>query len=116
GNDAEREQVRVFGGTDFLRDFGERGFGLALLISAEELPLREIDSIKKMKAMPALFRNKSRILIGHRVSVRRVEKRSSWRDLGLGQMREAVFLPVTGNAKLQVGIAQLGRAANGAVM
>jgi len=101
---------------NFLGDFGERGFGLALLIPAEELPLREIDSIKKMEAMPALFWNKPRILIGHRASVRCAQGRSSRRDLGLGQMRQAIFFAVTGNAKLQVRIAQLGRAANGAVM
>src|SRR5205814_8921456 len=42
--------------------------------------------------------------------------RSSPRDLGLAQMRQTIFFAVSGNAKLQVGIAQLGRAANGAVM
>ena len=110
--------MRVFSRADFLRDFRKRGFGLALLISAEELPLRKIDSIKKMQAVPALFRNKPRILIGHRASVRRAETRSSRCDLGLGlgQMRKAVFFPVTGNAKLQIWIAQLGRAANSALM
>jgi len=35
-------------GADFLRDFGERGFGFALLILIEQLPLGEIDPIKKM--------------------------------------------------------------------
>jgi len=116
GNDAEREQLRIFGRTDFLRDFGERGLGLALLISAQELPLPKIDTIEKMQAMPALFRNKTRILIGHRASVRRAEKRSSRRDFGLGQMWQAILFPITRNTKLQVRIAQLGRAANSTTM
>src|SRR5205085_12254610 len=101
---------------NLLRDFGERGLGLALLIPGEELPLPKIDPIKEVQAMPALFWNKPRILIGHRASVRRVQTRSSRRGLGLGQMRQAIFFAVTGDPKLQVGIAQLGGAANGAVM
>jgi len=87
-----------------------------LLIPVQQLPLCEINPIKKMQAMPALLRNKPRIFIGHRASVRRAETRSSRRDLGLGQMWEAVFFPIAGNAKLEVGIAQLGCAANSAVM
>src|SRR5439155_2411828 len=75
-NETQREQLRLFCGTDFLHDLREGDLGHALFIGSEQLPLCEIDPVKKVETMPALFGNEGSVLVGHRLNFRSEEGRS----------------------------------------
>src|SRR5437763_6362517 len=69
-NDAERKQLGFLGRANFLDDLRERDLGSALFVGAEQLPLREINSVKQMETMPSFLRNERSVFVGHHASVR----------------------------------------------
>src|SRR5205823_12753739 len=140
-NDAERKQLGFLRRANFLDDLRERDLGSALFVGAEQLPLREINSVKQMETMPSFLRNERSVFVGHHASVRlpklwSSERRKSLppgsarvsralpgalaaqlrRRFGLAQMRDAVFLTVARHPKLQIWVAHFGRSTNCAPM
>src|SRR5438093_11275242 len=84
-NDTQGKQLRLLGGANFLHDLRKHGFGDTLLLAGEQLPLREIDPVKKVQTMPAFFWNKGSIFVGHRASFRRG---GNWSRAARSQMAE----------------------------
>ena len=56
-DDAESEQLRVLQRAHFLHERGKPRFRLTLFLGAQQLPLTELNSVKQMQAVPALFWN-----------------------------------------------------------